>query len=248
METSPENRVLIIADAHVPLDGRPGADAELARMTQLIERYRDTLGMLVLLGDTFDFWFEWVHVVPKRAFPFLSLLHDLTRSGIPVHIFAGNHDFKLGRFLRKYVGAETHLDEWVVTLDGRRYYFHHGDGFAESDRNYRRMKAVFRNRVVQRLFGSVVHPDLAMQIGKWASALGGDKNHTDEGELPVRKEYRSTARAILRNGHDVVVIGHIHQMFLEDIDGGFFFNPGPYMEESRYGLIEGGLPRSEVDE
>jgi UDP-2,3-diacylglucosamine hydrolase len=248
MQTSHENRVLILADAHVPLDGRPGADAELARMTRLVNRYRDSLGMLILLGDTFDFWFEWIHVIPKRAFPFLSTLHELTRSGIPVHIFAGNHDFKLGRFFHEYVGAETHLDEWSVTLDGRRYYFHHGDGFAASDVNYRRMKAVFRNPIPQTLFGSVVHPDLSMQIGKWVSGWGGTKSRTEDGELPVWKEYEETASAILREGYDVVVTGHMHQAFLTELPEGHFFNPGPYLAERRYGLIEGGLPRSEVDE
>ncbi len=248
MQTSNENRVLILADAHVPLDGRPGADAELARMTRLVNSYRESLGMLILLGDTFDFWFEWVHTVPKRAFPFLTALHELTRDGIPVHMFAGNHDFKLGQFLRDFVGVETHLDEWTTTIDNRRYYFHHGDGFAASDVNYRKMKAVFRNPISQALFGTVVHPDLAMQVGKWASGLGGEKSRTEDGQLPIWNEYEETAAEILRKGYDIVVAGHMHQAFLTELPDGHFFNPGPYMHEHRYGLIEGDLPRSEVDE
>ncbi|GBE30652.1 MAG TPA: UDP-2,3-diacylglucosamine diphosphatase [Bacteroidetes bacterium] len=248
MQTSKQNRVLIIADAHLPLDGKHGADAELARVTKLVEEHRSNLSMLILLGDTFDFWFEWSHVIPKAAFTFLTLLRDLTHSGIPVHIFAGNHDFMLGSFLNKQVGAHLHMDEWTITIDDQRYYFHHGDGFAASDKNYRRMKAVFRTRIMQGLFGRLVHPDLAMKIASWVSSWGSNKVTTSDGELPIYKEYCETAQSILRKGHDIVVIGHMHQAFLTKLDGGHFFNPGPYLGEHRYGVIEGGLPRSEVDE
>ncbi|MBS1261767.1 MAG: UDP-2,3-diacylglucosamine hydrolase [Calditrichaeota bacterium] len=246
MQTSPERRALIIADAHLPLDGRSGAGHKFARLIELLDHYRDTLALLILLGDTFDFWYEWGQVVPKRAFPLLAKLRALVDDGIPVHIFAGNHDFKLDSFLHDEVGAEIHMDGWRITLDGRRYYFHHGDGFAASDRNYHRMKGVFRNATVQALFGGVLHPDLAMKVGRFVSRFGEEKARTLDAIQPPYPEYEDTARRLLENGNDVVVIGHLHIPFTTKLEQGVFLNPGPFLEMNRYGLIEGDLPRSEV--
>lgn len=242
----PGQHVLVIADAHLPLDDRRGADAELNAMLALIEQHRPGLSALVLLGDTFDFWFEWRFVIPTRAFPLLALLHRLRQEGVEVHIFAGNHDFYLGRALREQVGATLHPDEWVVNLGDQRYYFHHGDGFAASDVGYRRLKAVLRNKMAQEAFRTIIHPDLAMGIGRIASAAGGEKLSTEQGPDVLYPEYVTAARRILRQGHDVVMIGHMHQAVDETLPEGRFINPGPFLAERRYGLIEGVEPVSRI--
>jgi UDP-2,3-diacylglucosamine hydrolase len=246
MDTSSDHRVLIIADAHLPLDNRPEGKGDREAFQGLLRHYRDSLGLLVLLGDVFDFWYEWKHVMPKRAFGVLADLRDMVDSGIETHYFAGNHDFRLAGFLENEIGLKIHMDEWRVELDGRRYWFHHGDGLAASDVNYRRMKRVFRNRFAQVLFGGIVHPDLAIGLGRATSDEGRKQNQRRNSVWPPLEEYHAAAERVLKSGEDVVVIGHTHVEETEELNGGVFHNPGAFFEERHYSLIEGGLPHSEV--
>ena len=246
MDTSQERRVLIIADAHLPLDNRSGGKEEREAFQALIRHYRGSLQRLILLGDVFDFWYEWRHVIPKRAFRILADLRNLVESGVETHYFAGNHDFRLAGLLRDDIGLKIHMDEWRVELDGRRYWFHHGDGLAASDSKYRTMKRVFRNPVAQTLFGTILHPDLAMGLGRETSDQGRKKNQRRETVWPPLEEYHAAAQRVLKSGEDVVVIGHTHVEETVELNGGVFHNPGSFYDERRYSLIEGGLPHSEV--
>lgn len=233
--------VLVLADAHVPLDDRRGAKTQRQSLHDLLQQHGPAAHTIMLLGDTFDFWFEWKHAVPKRGFALFHLLRELVDSGTPIHYFAGNHDFHLGPFLRDDLGLFTHLDAHVETLGGKRWYFHHGDGLAASDRGYRRMKAVFRNPLAQKLFGALVHPDLALELGKKISNLGREKHQRRGVEVfPPFEEYQARAREILRSGHDAVVIGHVHKAFSTQLDEGLFCSPGPFLKSGAYGWIENG--------
>jgi len=240
--SSPQQRILILADAHLPLDNRHGAKQRLRQFQNVIEHYRDNLGLLILLGDIFDFWWEWRTVVPKNATSLLFLVRELRNSGIPVHFFAGNHDFKISGYLECEIGMELHHDDWVAMIDRKKVYFHHGDGFAISDTNYRRMRRIFRNPVAQWGFGTLLHPDLAMNIGRFFSSLGERKR----GEKPYPHtpflEYQDRVREILATGYDMVVIGHTHRPQLIEFEEGIFHNPGPFLDRFCYSIIEGDLP------
>lgn len=247
MKSSKTSCVLIVADAHLPLDGRPGAEEQLRSFSEMLRHYDSKLQSLVLLGDLFDFWYEWKHVVPRRAFPLLHQLRSIVEAGTPVHYFAGNHDFLLGSFLRDEVGLSIHMDEWVTELDGRKYWFHHGDGLARSDVNYRRMKRVFRSRWAQRLFGGLVHPDLALGLGRTTSDSGRKKHDRRGGRIwPPESEYFDAAQRMIDRGYDVVVIGHTHIASDVELKNGFFHNPGAWGDDRSYSVIAGDLPKHEV--
>lgn len=247
MKSSKTSRVLIVADAHIPLDGRAGSDEMIRRFGEMVDHYADSLQTLVLLGDLFDFWYEWRHVVPKRAFPLLHRFRGLVDRGVSVHYFAGNHDFRLAGFLQNEVGIELHMDEWEAEFDGRRYWFHHGDGLARSDVSYRRMKRVFRNPIAQKLFGSIIHPDLALNLGRTTSETGRKKHEQLGGRIwPPQSEYLETAQRVIGADYDVVVIGHTHTAADVELKGGHFHNPGAWGDDGSYSVIEGGLPKHEV--
>lgn len=246
MKTSPDRQVLIVADAHLPLDDRCGGERDREDFLALLRRHRDRTGTLLLLGDIFDFWYEWRHVVPKRAFPILFEIREMIRDGVDVHYFAGNHDFQFRGMLTDTVGMTLHMDEWTAEFDGRRYFFHHGDGLAASDRNYRKMKGVFRSGWAQALFGGAFHPDLALDIGRRTSQEGRKRHDRGSRELPSPEEYMDAARRIFRRGHDVVVIGHTHRQMDAQLEGGLFHNAGPFLRERWYSVIDGGPPRAEV--
>jgi UDP-2,3-diacylglucosamine hydrolase len=246
MKTSARNQVLIVADAHLPLDDRSGGAQERAAFLALLQRHRETTGLLVLLGDIFDFWYEWRHVVPKRAVPILMEVHSMVRAGVPVHYFAGNHDFRLAGFLSEEVGIALHLDHWTTHIDGKRYYFHHGDGMAASDAAYRRLRSLFRNPVAQNLFGAVVHPDLAIELGRSTSDKGRRRHERAPEREPDPEEYRARARSILRSGQDVVAFGHSHMAEITRWEEGLYLNPGAFVEDRRFAVVQDGEPRLET--
>ncbi|HEB83946.1 MAG TPA: UDP-2,3-diacylglucosamine diphosphatase [Bacteroidetes bacterium] len=244
--TSPRHRALIVADAHLPLDGRPGGEEELAAFRDLLRATRKDTALVILLGDIFDFWFEWSHVIPKRAVPLLYDLHDFVRDGVEVHFFAGNHDFRLHGFLDAELGFRLHMDAWTPTIDGRRVFIHHGDGMDATDRRYLIMKRLFRDPAAQRTFSLTLHPDLAMQIGRMTSSLGRRRQSGyPDGKKPDGP-YIERAEEILRRGYDLVIFGHTHHARLRQLADGWYHNPGPFLRERRYSVIEGDLPRGEV--
>lgn len=243
--TDKDHVVLIVSDAHLPLDGRQGGEAELSSFRELIQHYEDRMEMLILLGDIFDFWYEWTHVIPKRGFKLFRDINRLVEKGIPVHYFAGNHDFKVKGFLDEELGIQLHMDSWITMIDGKRVYFHHGDGMAKSDVNYRKMKSVLRNPFIQRLFSLFVHPDLAMQAGKEVAGYGRRKDLKTDGHPIPLEEYHTRAQELLNKGNDLVVFGHTHTSELVELENGWFHNPGPFLSERSYSLIDGSLPHCE---
>lgn len=246
MKTSADRLVLLVSDSHLPLDNRSGAQGQINEFIGLLSHYREQMSSLILLGDNFDFWYEWKHTIPKRAYPVLKLLDDLINQGVSCHYFAGNHDFKLLGFLNKEVGLNIHMNEWKTVFDGKQYYFHHGDGMADSDVNYRKMKKVFRSRWAQKLFGTFIHPDLAMEAGRLTSESGRYRHRKNLKANPPQKEYIAKAQSIIRQGNDVVVFGHTHLPCSIELEGGLYHNPGPFLAQKSYSIIAGGLPQPEV--
>lgn len=242
INTSPDKRILLVSDAHLPLDGRKGAARLIKKFRALIQNYRDTVQSIVLLGDIFDFWYEWKHVVPKRSTGLLFDLYEIVREGIKVHYFAGNHDFAITGYLENEIGLTVHLDEWITSIDGKKVYFHHGDGFDANDHSYRAMKRVFRSKISQSLFRSLIHPDLAMGIGKRASDVGASRREALLKTDYSAPEYHDGARKILARGYDMVVIGHTHLAETIEFEEGIYHNPGPFLSKSNYSIIEGGSP------
>ncbi|MBD3165765.1 hypothetical protein GF324_04145 [bacterium] len=247
--TAPDRQILLLGDAHLPLDGRDGAEEDITLFRKLLRDERPRTSVLLLMGDVFDFWFEWKQVVPKRAMPLLYDLHDMIREGIEVHYFAGNHDFLIRGFLGDVVGMRLHQEEWDAEIDGRRTRLHHGDGMAQSDHGYRAMKRVFRHPVSQALFQTLVHPDLALNLGKWASDAGRRNTYKKyDGHLRPDHEYLAMARRILQGGYDMVIFGHTHQQKLLRCDDGWYHNPGPFLTFRQYSVIAGGLPEGRTQQ
>ncbi len=259
---SRERQVLLVADAHLPLDDRPfsrlspswagrpcyafPADEQRQIFRNMLENEGKTAQVVILLGDIFDFWYEWENVIPKRAVSIFYVIHELIRNGSQVHFFAGNHDFRIQGFLETEVGMILHPNQWSAEINQRRVYFNHGDGFAPSDRGYRRLKKTLRNHQLQALFGKLFHPDLAMNLGRFAS-LGGRSRYN---YLPDHKrpdgEYLITAQKILAGGYDLVIIGHTHHQKLVQLQGGWYHNPGPFMYERCYSVIHDDLPIGKI--
>jgi len=228
--------IYFVSDAHFGVDIK-AEEQRRRRFYDFLEHVRATGQALYIVGDLFDFWFEYRTVIPKHAYPILRRLSDLVASEVELHYFAGNHDLWLGDFIRDQVGAQVHRDALAVELQGLKLYVVHGDGLAKSDRGYRLIKRVFRNRLNIFLFGWL-HPDVGIPLARALSVKSRQK-----GENRRELEYIDFARTKFDEGYDAVIMGHTHLPRLEEIGGHFYVNLGDWMEHFTYGVLEEGSLR-----
>jgi UDP-2,3-diacylglucosamine hydrolase len=123
---------------------------------------------LFLLGDLFDFWFEYKTVVPKGFVRILGKLAEFVDNGIPVHYFVGNHDLWMNNYFEKELGIPVYHKPKDFMLGNTSFYIGHGDGLGPNDNGYKRMKKVFTNSLTKRLF-QALHPDIGIRLGQYFS-------------------------------------------------------------------------------
>lgn len=227
--------VYFVSDAHLGAADIEEPARQMDRLFALIEQVCSASGSLVLVGDIFDFWFEWNHVVPKQYFRLLHRLRTLVDDGIQVHLFAGNHDFRIHGFLEKEVGIITHQDGAVLQIAESLIFAFHGDGILARDHGYRLLKRILRNRLCQFLF-SWIHPDLGMLLARGTSITS---RNTTKGDPLEDDEYIAFARSKFREGFDGVVMGHAHRPMQIDEDSKTYINLGDWIIHYTFAIHDG---------
>jgi len=244
-----ENKNLyFVSDFHL---GIPDHGSSLER-EKLLVRWLGTIqenaAEIFLMGDIFDFWFEYKTVVPKGFVRLLGKLAELTDSGIPVHIFRGNHDLWAFDYLEKEVGAQLYRKPIIREIQGKTFYLAHGDGLGSGDFWYKFLKSIFEFRPNQLLF-SWLHPDLGARMGNYFSrksrlsklAYTGQPEAVFEKENEMLFQYAGR-KASLHPEVDFFVFGHRHiplQMPLNDKANLVIL--GDWMSHFTYAVFENGM-------
>lgn len=199
----------------------------------------DRVDRLILLGDLFDFWFEYKHVVFSEYFHVLRALADLNEGGVELHLVCGNHDFWAGRFLEQYLGFAVHPDGVRLAFGHQTALLVHGDGLNKKDWAYRIYRRMARSRVLVSLF-RMIHPDLAMALAKRVShtsrRISGRPDPENGSEAAALREF---ARGRLAEGDcQVVICGHAHAPTSEHypMPGGMglYINTGDWLYHRSY--------------
>lgn len=198
--------VFLISDLHAGIKDDATDPAKLRDFRVVLERARLEGSELLILGDLFDFWFEWGQVVPRRHLPWLSALREAVEGGLEITLLPGNHDFKLDGMLERELGLRLPGDWQRRDLLGTPSFLHHGDGLDPQERGYRLMRSVFRSRWAQWAF-RWLHPDLGMAFADFIG--GGDR--MPEWDLQHLLAYMRRALAhSLPDGDRLMVMGHVH--------------------------------------
>ncbi len=219
--------VLVFGDAHL---GIAPDDAE-TDLLQFLRQVPSRARSLVIMGDVFDFWFEWRHAMPRTGFRVLAALADLRDAGIPVVWIGGNHDCWGGGALQSMTGAQYTLEPWNGTLGKWRTRLAHGDGLREvEDKPYRRLRGVLRHPLAIRAYGWL-HPNLATGLALRSSHTSRHRGAGDEG-----RGLHDVAAAWMRVASDpeLVIFGHSHVPALATAGSGIYANAGAWYLDRQF--------------
>ena len=166
---------------------------------------------LFLVGDIFDFWFEYATVVPKGYIRFLGKLAELSDLGIKITLFKGNHDMWMFGYLKDELNATIIDNELELTLNNKKIYIHHGDGLGPGDAKYKFLKKFFRSSFCQWLFARL-HPNLGIGIATRWSKHSRLANNEDEKFLGEENEWliQYSKEIEVNTHHDYYLYGHRH--------------------------------------
>lgn len=203
----PRSTLTFVSDVHLGGSPAPEEGVKRERLFSLIDRVGREQGSLYILGDLFDFWFEYRSVIPRTAVGAIARLDTLARSGSPVRFLGGNHDFWLADFLKRETAIEVLEDGSEILAQGKVLRLFHGDGRGPGDHGYKALKRVIRNPFAIGLF-RLVHPDIGIPFALWTS--GTSRHHTAERVVDVESIYRHVGAPALEGGADAVLIGHHH--------------------------------------
>ncbi len=232
-----------ISDVHLGLGSYQEEKDKENRLLAFLRAIQPTAERLFIVGDLFDFWFEYRTVIPKGFHRTLALLQDFTDHGIGVEYLLGNHDYWMDDFFEKEIGITVRQKPYETVVDGKRIFLHHGDGLAKHDLGYKLIKPVLRNKMSIFAY-RWLHPDLGVKLAHRSSRTSRNyTSHKDFGEEEGMKEF---ATRMIDQGMDVVVMGHRHEPTIAAIGEGVYVNLGDWISHATYGRFALGQMRLET--
>ncbi len=234
-------KTYFISDVHLGADTGDYTSYEREIMfVDFLDRIKEQASAIYLLGDIFDFWFEYKHSVPKGFTRFLGKIAEITAQGIPVYFFRGNHDMWSFGYLEKETGMQI-IDNCLITeISGKKFFLAHGHGLGPYDKSYNILKKIFRNRVLQFMF-KIIHPDCGIRIAKAWSGSSRKKHKYPKDINPEDEWLVKYARSqIQEHKPDFFIFGHRHIPFQHNLDEKIVFtNLGDWMMNFSYAEYDG---------
>lgn len=242
MQIPKGKKIYFSSDNHL---GAPSAEESLPREKKFV-KWLDTVKVdaaaIFLLGDLFDFWFEYKTVVPKGHVRVLGKLAEISDSGIPIYFFVGNHDLWMHDYFEKELSIPTFHEPKEFTFNNTRFFIGHGDGKGPGDTGYKRMKKIFTNPFFNWCF-RWLHPDLGVRLAQHLSLknklISGVEDQTFLGE---EKEWLAQyAKRKLENNHyDYFIFGHRHlPLKIQVSKASTYINLGDWITHFTYGVFDG---------
>ncbi|TXE16355.1 UDP-2,3-diacylglucosamine diphosphatase [Psychroflexus gondwanensis] len=235
-------KIYFSSDNHL---GAPSYSESLKRekvFVSWLDHIKSDAHAVFLLGDLFDFWFEYREVVPKGFVRTLGKLAELSDAGIEIYYFVGNHDLWMKGYFEKELNIPVFYEPQVFEINSAVFFIGHGDGLGPGDLGYKRMKKVFTHPVSKWLF-KWLHPDLGVRLARHLSVknklISGDEDAKFLGE---ENEWLAQycKRKLLSSHYDYFVFGHRHlPMEIEVGETSKYINLGDWISHYTYGVFDG---------
>lgn len=240
-----EKKIYFASDFHL---GMPSMEQSLKREKSIVswlQLISKDASAIYLLGDVFDFWFEYKKVVPKGFVRFLGAISQITDSGIPIYLFPGNHDLWIGEYLEKECGVILVKDALIIHLGEDLCYLHHGDGLGPGDKGYKWLKKVFLSKIAQKAF-ALLHPGIgvafAQKLSRKSRLAQNPKEDQYLGDLKEHltqfcKQYLLDCKT---QKPKYFIFGHRHLVLDIDLgEGCRYINLGEWLHGSQYAEFDG---------
>ncbi len=242
MDLATGKKIYFLSDFHL---GAPDAASSHLR-EKLIIRFLNTIkkdaAAIFIVGDLFDFWYEYKKVVPKGYVRLLGTLAQLTDDGIPIHFFVGNHDMWMKDYFQQELNIPVYFEPQIFTFGSKKFYIGHGDGLGPGDHGYKLLKKIFRNPVCQWLFG-LLPPYIGMGLANYFSRKSrAATGQNEEVFLGEDKEWLILySKEILeKEPYDYFVFGHRHLPLNIDLgNGSRYINLGDWIRYNSYAVFDG---------
>lgn len=242
MEIPEDKNIYFASDQHFGAPNfKDSRERERIFMSWLNHVQKDAAA-LFLLGDLFDFWFEYKTVVPKGFVRTLGKLAEISDSGIPIYFFVGNHDLWMKGYFENELNITTYHDIREFSFNGKSFLIGHGDGKGPYDKGYKRMKKIFTFPFSKWLY-RWLHPDIGVRLAQYLSVknklISGDE---DKNFLGDNKEWLALyAKKKLETKHfDYFIFGHRHlPLEIKVGDNSTYFNLGDWINHYTYGVFDG---------
>ena len=242
-----DGKIYFASDFHLGIPDRKQSLEREKKLVQWLDLARKDAKEIFLMGDLFDFWFEYRTAVPRGYTRLLGMLARITDSGIPVHLFRGNHDMWAFSYLQEETGIQLHREPEFRTFNGKNFYLAHGDGLGPGDHGYKFIKKVFANPVNQWLF-RMIHPDLGISMAlfwsrKSRSAALQKEKKEEERNLRLINEriaLHSKEMVLKHPELDYLIYGHYHYPVETPISGkAVQFVLGDWLTHFTYAVFDG---------
>ena len=229
------NTYLFISDIHLGLKSKEAEKQKEDLLVKFLRFAKDNCSELFILGDLFDYWFEYKRVYQKGFYKTLAALKEITENGVKIHYIIGNHDFMHKDFFVEEIGAKLYENDIITVLNGSKFYLAHGDGLVKNDIGYIILKKILRNKFIQKIY-SLIHPDLGIALARNTSKSSRDytarKDYGEEDGLYI------FAKQKIDEGFDYVLLGHRHRRYFKEYKNGFYINLGSWLDAPCYGIFK----------
>ena len=234
--------VYFASDFHL---GIPNAEESLIREKKIV-KWLESIAIdadeIFLVGDIFDFWFEYKYVVPKGYTRLLGCLSKITDSGVKLNVFKGNHDMWMYGYFENEFGANVISDEYIFENSGKKFYVHHGDGLGNGDVVFKVLRKIFRSKFCKIPF-AFFHPSLGLSFGNFLSSKSRlAQQKIEYTNIDIEKEWLvHHCREILKNNHyDYMIFGHRHiTLDIKINENSRYINLGDWFNKCSYAVFDG---------
>ncbi|NJL14267.1 MAG: UDP-2,3-diacylglucosamine diphosphatase [Microscillaceae bacterium] len=240
---APDKKVFFASDFHLGAPDYAQSRLRERKVVHWLESIQSQAGAIFLLGDIFDFWFEYRHAVPKGYVRLLGKLAQITDQGIPVFVFVGNHDMWMFDYLTREMDIPVFYQPQAWCINGKKFWIGHGDGLGPGDYTYKFLKRLFRNRLFQWLFARL-HPNFGIGLANFFSRRSRSRNlrhHKDEVFLGNKEWLWQYCQQMEKTqAFDYYVFGHRHLPL--DLPVGpqsRYINLGEWLKANTYAVFDG---------
>lgn len=235
-------KIYFASDFHLGVPDKKSSDEREKRIIRWLDMASNDAQEIFLVGDVFDFWFEYKRAIPKGFVRLQGKIAELTDAGIPVHYFIGNHDMWAFNYFEEELGVKMYRDNIQREWNGKKFFIGHGDGLGPGDHGYKFIKKVFANPICQWAFGWI-HPNIGIGIANFWSGRSRITNAIkDQHFMGEDKEWLAIyCKEVLKKEHfDYFVFGHRHlALDLKVGEKSRYINLGEWVTQSSYGVFDG---------